>query len=836
MRYMFTLLLLSAFLAGSPEAAPVAGTVVNTDREPLPGVTVAANQSGIGTLTDSSGHFSIDLPPGVTRLTFSSVGYHSRQFALTGLPDTVVLDLRYYRGSAILVRAERAEAGVSPIAFSNVSKDDIEKTYTVGEFPLLLEPTPNLHTFTDGGSPLGYSYTLIRGFSDKQVTTYINGVPLNDPEDQATYFVDLPDFAANISDIQVQRGVGNSLYGDGSFGGSINVVTNALARPRQATVTTGYGELTHDGKRVSDIYKQSVEYSSGLVDGAWHFGGRFSRQKTGGYRHRSWYNGWSYYFSLARLDPNMTTELYIYGGPIKTHLSYYGSTLDDIRADRRHNPLTYGNETDNFNQPHYHLHNAYTLNERMTLHNTLYYIRGTGYYEQLKTGETFAEYGVDPSVISDDPDTGEPYDEGDIVRQQWVKKNQVGWNPRLDISHDRGRHSVGGSFYFFDSDHYGLMVWAQHLASDIDPQYKYYQYFGRKRAVSVFAEEYYRITDRISAQAVAQVRYQDYRFDQVPMGMYRGLDYDVDWVFFSPRLGVSYAVSDRVDVFSNLAVSSRMPTDASIYDANDPTILPSLEVVSVDDDSTRFIFGDPLVENERLFNLEVGGVYRSESIGIGLNLFWMNFENQIIPYGGRTENGLAITVNADRAVHSGAELTLTAKPHPSLDITGNFSVNHNRIEEFKNTFDVYYFDDSPTGVSDSIDFSGNVVPGFPEYIANLRIGYTHGGFYGAIGMRLVGKQYVEVLNIDSLAIDQYATAAISAAYTIRNAFGLGDVTIAMKIDNLFDEDYIASGYGYSYGLATDPGVVVERDDLITEGEYFVGPERSYFAELKWQLF
>lgn len=836
MRYTLTLLLLSAILAASPNAALITGTVVNTDHNPLPGVTVAANQSGIGAVTDSLGRFALDLPTTVTRLTFSSVGFHPRQFALTGLPETIVLERRYYRGGNILVRAERAEPGVSPIAFSNVSRDDIERDYSVGEFPLLLEPTPNLHTFTDGGAPLGYSYTMIRGFTDKQVTTYINGVPLNDPEDQATYFVDLPDFAANISDIQVQRGIGNSLYGDGSFGGSINVVTSALARTRQATLSTGYGEFTHAGSSVSDIYKQSVEYSSGLIDGTWHFGGRYSSQKTGGYRHRSWYDGWSYFFSLARLDPNMTTELYVYGGPIKMHLSYYGSTLDDIRADRRHNPLTYGNETDNFNQPHYHLHNTYAINDRTTLHNTLYYIRGTGYYEQLKTGESFDEYGIDPSLVNQNPGTGEPYDEGDIVRQQWVKKNQIGWNPRLDIAHDRGRHTIGGSFYFFDSDHYGRVVWAQHLAAGPSPQHEYYQYFGRKRALSLFGEEYYRLSERLSAQAVAQLRYQDYRFDQVPMGMYRGLDYSLDWLFVSPRLGASYAVNDHVDIYSNFAISSRTPTDASIYDANDPNVLPSLEIVSVAPDSTRFVFGDPLVKNERLYNLEVGGAYRSEALAIGVNLFWMNFENQIIPYGGRTDNGLAITVNADRAVHSGIELTLLARLIPDLSASGNLSLNYNRIKEFKNTFDVYYFDDSPVGASDSIDFSDNVVPGFPEYIGNLMLEYSKTRFRAAISARFVGRQYAEVMNIDSLAIEPYATVSIRGAYTFAHLLGAGDLTISLRVDNLFDKKYIASGYGYSYGLAPDPSMSVGVGDLVTEGEYFVGPERSFFAELKWTMF
>ena len=160
------------------------------------------------------------------------------------LPREVVLEPRYYEESDIVVTGDRARSGITPIAFDNFSGADIKRDYTVGEFPLLLENTTNLYAFSDAGTPLGYSYMRIRGFDDKRIATYINGVPLNDPEDQATYFTDLPDFAANITDIQVQRGVGNSLYGDASFGGSINIVTNNLSQDRKVTFTSGYGVTT----------------------------------------------------------------------------------------------------------------------------------------------------------------------------------------------------------------------------------------------------------------------------------------------------------------------------------------------------------------------------------------------------------------------------------------------------------------------------------------------------------------------------------------------------------------------------------------------------------------
>jgi len=109
---------------------------------------------------------------------------------------------------------------------------------------------------------------------DEDFEVYINGVPLNDPEDQATYFVDLPDFAAEVTDIQIERGVGSSLYGDASFGGSVNIASAALDRERTISLSTGYGSFFADGDKVGDMRKQAFEYSSGLIGGQWSFSGR----------------------------------------------------------------------------------------------------------------------------------------------------------------------------------------------------------------------------------------------------------------------------------------------------------------------------------------------------------------------------------------------------------------------------------------------------------------------------------------------------------------------------------------------------------------------------------
>lgn len=791
-------------------------TAVVTDQagNPIPNVTIATNLAGVRTMTDEDGTFSLVVRPGLTRITLSSVGYQPRQFEASDLPFEVVLLLQYIRGEDILVTDDRARLGITPIAFDNFSSDDIGRDYTVGELPFLLETTPNLYAYSDGGGGLGYSYMKIRGFDDKRVSTYINGVPLNDPEDHATYFVDLPDFAANVDDIQVQRGVGNSLYGDASFGGSINIVNSVFARESKTTLTSGYGEFTSDGKSISDIYKQSIEYSSGLIDGRWAFSGRFSKQKSGGYRRNSWYEGWSYYFALGRIDPRMTTELYVYGGPMRMHLAFYGADRDAIRLDRRANPyLTYDNDTDNFNQPHYHLHNAYKISDRSTLSNTIYYIRGKGYYEQFKGSRNYAEYNL--LQFSDSSS-------GDLVRQKWVRKNQAGWNPKLVIDHDKGSHTFGGSFYYFESEHWGQVVRAEHLDMIPDRSLRYYEYFGKKYVSSIFAQEYYNFTERFSAQATAQIRHQRYDFDQSTMGAYNGLSYDLDFLSFSPRVGFNYKLNDRTGIYGSFAVASRTPTDGAIYDADNPFKLPSLEIrdfsVSAAND-TIYTFGNPRVRNERVYDYEAGVNFTGERHRAGMNFFWMDFRDEILSYD--IFGDLLYSINIDRSVHAGVEFSGTLSPARNLNLSGNFSYNYNRVKEFVRDLG---------GID--VDFKDSKIVGFPEYIGSFITDYHSQSWRFTYRLRLVGKQYMELANIESLAIGGYSLSSLTASHRLNIFNGTGDMTVLLSINNLFNRKYEAAGYGDNFAFLDG------NNNVVVDGwaEYFVGAERSFWGQVKVNLF
>ena len=804
------ILILASAVSTAAVGLSLTGKVTDPDGHPLPSISIVTDIEGVGTVSDTKGFFRLPYDTSVTRVTFSSIGYKPRQFRIVDIPETIVLQPIYVRGEDMLVTADRAQSGISAIAFENFSSDDIERDYMVGEFPLLLESTPNLYAYSDGGGALGYSYMKIRGFDDKRVSTYINGVPLNDPEDHATYFVDLPDFASNVDDIQVQRGVGNSLYGDASFGGSVNIVSSIFSRQRQTSVTAGYGEYTSGGKSISDMYKQSIEYASGLIDGRWSFAGRFSKQKSGGYRYGSWYEGWSYYFAMGRIDPKMTTELYVYGGPMRMHLAYYGAGRDAIESDRRANPyLTYDNETDNFNQPHYHLHNSYKIDQNKTLNNTLYYIRGKGFYEQLKNDADYFDYNL--KSLSDSS-------LGDLVRQQWVEKNQFGWNPTLIIDHDHGSHTVGGSFYYFNSGHWGSVTQAEYLEFLAPGAVKYYEYFGKKYVGSFHFQEHYQLTGQLSVQTTMQLRWQNYNFDQTRIGAFKGYDYSLNYLFFSPRIGFNYSLSDNASIYTNFAVSSRTPTDGAVYDASDPNRMPSLEIeritLSASNDSI-VMFGDPTVRPERVYNLELGASFRKRDFSGNLNLFWMDFRDEIVSYA--YIDYLISSYNIERSVHSGIEFSGSYHVGAYLNVGGNFSYNYNRIKRHARSVD---------GVA--IDFAGKKIVGFPDYLGSFLADVVQSNLRLTYRFRFVGRQYMESYNLDDIAVASYTTSSLSLSYRFGELAGIGNVIISGRVDNLFDKKFETFGYGDNYANADG--------SIGGWAEYFVGPERSFWGQLKVELF
>ncbi|MEZ5357500.1 MAG: TonB-dependent receptor [Candidatus Zixiibacteriota bacterium] len=809
MKRFLLLLLMTVLLSFTAAAAAtvVTGTVVDTDNNPIANVTVRSGDIARPTQTNERGEFtiSIDKPTAVT-LMLSHTGYIPKSVKVSPSENaiTVVMTAQVYPMQGITVTSGRAVEGKSPVAFAEVDREEIDKRMDIGEFPELLEATPNVYSYSDAGGGLGYSYMSIRGFNARRAPVYINGVPLNDPEDHALYFIDLPDFASYVDNIQVQRGVGNSLYGDPSFGGSVNILTSVFAHSQKAEIMSGYGGYLHDGKTVGLMRKQSIYYSTGMLDGGWSLSSRWVKQYSDGYRKHAWYDGSAYYLSLGHLSPNMITTLNIYGGPIKTHAAWDGIDRATMAEDRRANWYTYANETDNFNQPHFELHNIYTLNEHMNLNSTLYYIRGEGFYEQLRYGERAYDY-----LLTDDPDLYT-----DLARRKWVSKYQTGLNSHIEYGDAKRTAVLGGSYYFFESDHWGEVLWAEEMSpsnESLENPHRYYDYFGKYHNASAYASYQQTLTDKLSISGNLQLRYLHKDIHMPGNAVYPMTIYGLDWLFLSPRIGLNYQVNENVSSYFSFSISSHEPNDEMIDDADDPTDTPRLEVI--DDSVSPVIYGDATVDAERLYDFELGTEYRTQSYAVGINLFWMEYRNALVPDGELNDDGFPTYGNADRSLHRGVELTAAYTVLPHLKLSGNYAYNDFRIKEY----------DQYISAHEVIERRDVATPNFPKYIANFNAEYEYSVFEVMYTLRAVGRQFisldgrfvdVEGESVD-ISIEPYTVSSLKGIVHLGNIIAGADVTLEARVDNVFNKEYETFGYRWGDYFA-----------------YWPAAERNWFVNLK----
>ena len=339
-------------------AVNIQGVVTDkSDSKPLIGANVMIMDSQIGVSTNSKGEFILtNVSPGQYILAINHIGYKiEKRKVITGFQNlniNIELAPTMIKGQEVIVTANRAVNRESPVAFTDISRKEIDSKYYAQEIPLLLQDVPGVYAYTYTGSGLGYSEIKIRGFDATRVGVSINDVPLNDPEDHVTYFYDLPDVSANVHDIQVQRGAGMPLYGTGAVAGSVNLTTSAAGQDRYIGYNTVLGSYNTE--------KHSFSLGSGLINNTYSFYGRFSKVKTDGYRDNSWVDSWSYYFSASHYDHNLTTTINLFGGPMRAHFAWEGITREELATNRTLNYDDYPQAADNFNQPHYQLINEWT--------------------------------------------------------------------------------------------------------------------------------------------------------------------------------------------------------------------------------------------------------------------------------------------------------------------------------------------------------------------------------------------------------------------------------------------------------------------------------------------
>ena len=95
---------------------------------------------------------------------------------------------------------------LTPIAHTNIGKEQLSKMNTGVDFPYLVAATPSVVTTSDAGAGIGYTSLRIRGTDGTRINVTANGIPVNDAESHNVFWVNMPDIASSVKDIQIQRG------------------------------------------------------------------------------------------------------------------------------------------------------------------------------------------------------------------------------------------------------------------------------------------------------------------------------------------------------------------------------------------------------------------------------------------------------------------------------------------------------------------------------------------------------------------------------------------------------------------------------------------------------
>lgn len=753
-------------------------------------------------------------------------------------PDSVI-----YKTVTIEVDALRGIDRLTPITFQDIKRETIEKEYWMEDLPMFLKGSTSINSYSESGSSIGYSYFSLRGFDQRRISILINGTPQNDPEDHQVYWVDLSDITSSVENIQIQRGIGTALYGSSAIGGVINLQTIDFFKRKFLNVIAGYGD--YNSKRYS------LEYSSGLVKGGFGFYGKFTKTETDGYRNLSWSDHWSYFLSAGKIiGDNSVLKLNFYGGPIKNHLAYLGVTKDyldgnitgDKRVDRKYNPLEFPNETDNYNQPHYELIFNSQPTKNLYISNTVNYIRGDGYFvTNFPTfyGLDFDYFRLQPFFTSDtttfntnyyrrNPDGSFYYVPGqgyqivrcDIVTDLYVKNNTYGWFPKIQLTHskDKGTLVIGGEVRFHKSEHYGEITFGDALPQGITDNYRYYFYNGKKKTFSVYANEVFKITKKLTAMAGVQYVYHKYSLEN---DKFKPYEFDVDYSFFTPRVGLNFNFNDNFKAFVNFSIAKREPRLKDIYDAENQFSVPNFQTV----DTVNNIYDNPLIKPEEMFNYELGFGYTSEILKSNLNFYFMDFKNEIVSNGQLDLVGQPINGNAGNSIHRGLELDLEFTPFKEkfgrtligpLTFSGNLNLSENYFTEYKEILGA----DSLGKIIYGNDYSDNTILLNPCIIGNLSLSYYNDfgtGIYFA--MQHVGKQYLdnsenERKNTNAHNQPGYVDKVIEA-YTVFNAgltldfaslFSFSGIDklfkrieTSLRVNNIFDTLYETYGTVDYYG-------------------------------------
>ena len=670
----------------------------------------------------------------------------------------------------VMVSAVRVRADM-PITFSNVSKEDIAPRNLGQDIPILMNYLPSVVTTSDAGAGVGYTGIRVRGSDATRVNVTINGIPYNDAESQGTFWVNLPDFASSVENLQLQRGVGTSTNGASAFGASLNLLTDTVSEDANGEISNTFGSF--------NTRKHTVKFSTGKINDRLELSGRLSAIASDGYIDRATSDLKSYFLQASYTDQKTAIKALLFGGHEITYQAWYGIDAATLETDRTFNPSGfytdedgaiqfYDNEVDNYKQDHVQLHWSQKINNNWTSAFALHYTYGRGFFEQYREDDPFENYGFAPIEAED-----ETINTTDLIRRRWLDNDFYGTTFSANYTDDALEFIFGGAWNLYDGDHFGEVIWARY-ASNSEIRDRYYENNGRKTDFNLFAKATYKLNERWILFGDLQYRTVDYSA-QGPNSDLVLLDIDETYNFFNPKAGVSHKINAKNNLYFSYAVANREPN------------------------RTDFDNGNP--RPERLHDFELGWRYGSTKTRVNTNVYFMYYTDQLVLTGALDDVGSPIRANSGNSYRLGLEVDAllmlsevwSLRPNVALSANRNidFIFQRNGILENLGNTNISY---SPAVVA------ANAITWKPT--ENLQFSFLS---------KYVGEQYMGNIDAETSKLESYFVNDFNLQYEIKTRSIFKSIILSGLVNNIFDEKYIANGYYYTFDIDNGDGTFTTLD-------------------------
>ena len=684
----------------------------------------------------------------------------------------------------------------TPVAFTNISEAEIEKGNLGQDLPYLISLTPSVVTTSDAGAGVGYTGFRIRGTDPTRINVTINGIPLNDSESQGVWWVNMPDFSSSIENIQIQRGVGTSTNGGSAFGASVNLKTDGLNKKAYAITNNSVGSFA--------TLKNNIEFGTGLLNGKFAFDGRLSKISSDGYIDRATSDLKSLYLQGTYFGEKSVLKGIVFTGQELTYQAWNGVPLNYLDTNRTYNGYTYENEVDNYEQTHYQLHYSKQLSDVTNFNIAGHYTHGEGYYEQEKLNQSLDAYGLQNIIIGNDTIT-----KTNLIRRKWLNNDFGGFT--YSLNHKMGDLDLtfGGANSIYSGQHYGNVIWAQY-SSNSSYNHQYYWNKAEKSDNNFFAKANYKYSESTQIYIDLQRRRINYVFEGLDANG-NSAEQEVNLQFFNPKFGFHHTLNESQILYASFGVANKEP-NRNDYTESTPDSRPI---------------------HETLYDTEIGYKQVGKKMTFGANLYFMNYENQLVMTGKMNDVGGRTHVNISESFRKGIEIEGTYSLTTKLTWAANITLSENKIEtpfiEDVDNWDTWGVDEV-THENTDLSFSPNVI-----WTSQLNYQLDKNISIDFIS-KYVGEQFIDNTSSKDRMLNDYLVNHLRLTYDWESKI-FKTAKLSLLVNNLLNNEYVNNAWVYRF--TSDSWDPRESDHYVnTDSEkgynmagYFPQASRNYLLGL-----